>query len=381
MGSSYRESGMKKIRLAYFSHDSISEGVGRSQILSLCRELSIAGVEVNLFSFEKIPPSLELENLVASSSIRWTWFPFVNGGNFPAISRINTLRKVKGDFDVIHARGDLPAFAAVLRNQEPVLWDIRSLWTEQKKVLNPKRFNILARTIIELMNQFTSRRVSAYNTLTNAITETIKAKYPRLPLNHSVVSTCVDTKLFTLEPHLPKISLGLLSGSFNSIYDSRLIREFNQYVIEHFGHKILWIRGLESSDQKKDLGQQETITSNYDEVSRFIKHSSYGICICRNDLGDSLKAAMPTKIAEFLSVGRPVIVNSLLGDVKELLVQNNVAVTLDSESDIPTAAQQLIRLISDPTMPFRSRKVAEEHLSLKYATQEYLSVYRSIAVR
>ena len=372
---------MKKIRLAYFSHDSISEGVGRSQILSLCRELSNAGVEVNLFSFEKVPPSLELKNLVASSSIQWKWFPFENGGTFPAISRINTLRKVKGEFDVIHARGDLPAFAAVLRNREPVLWDIRSLWTEQKKVLNPKRFNMFARTIIELMNRFTSRRVSAYNTLTNAITEVIRAKYPRLPSNHSFVSTCVDTKLFAFEPHLPKIPLGLLSGTFNSIYDSQLIKEFNHYVIKNFGHKILWIHGYESSDQKKDLGQQEIISSTYDDVARYVSQSSYGISICRNDLGDSLKAAMPTKIAEFLSVGRPVIVNSLLGDVKELLIENNVAVALDSESDIPKAAQQLIKLISDPTMPSRSRRVAEEHLSLVHASQEYISVYRSIIAR
>ena len=372
---------MKKLRLAYFSHDSILEGVGQSQILSLCRELSIEGVEVNLFSFEKIPPSPEFEKLVANLSIQWQWYAFENGGTFPVFKRINILRKVQGDFDLIHARGDLPAFAAVLRNREPVVWDIRSLWVEQKRVLNPKRFNIFARTIIEIMNQFTSRRVWAYNTLTNATTEIIRAKYPRLPLNQSVISTCVDTKLFELDPNLPTIPLGLLSGTFNSIYDSDLITKFTKYVIENFGHKIIWIRGSEGSDQIKDLGQQETIIANYDEVPRFIKQSSYGICICRNDLGDSLKAAMPTKIAEFLSVGRPVIVNSRLGDVKELLIKNDVAVTLDSESDIPTAAQQLMRLISDPTTPSRSRKVAEEHLSLKYATQEYLSVYNSIAIR
>lgn len=371
---------MKKIRLAYFSHDSISEGVGRSQILSLCRELSFAGVEVNLFSFEKIPPSLELEDLVASSSIQWKWFPFENGGTFPAISRINTLRKVKGDFDVIHARGDLPAFAAVLRNEEPVLWDIRSLWAEQKKVLNPMRFNIFARIIIELMNRFTSRRVSAYNTLTNAITEIIREKYPRLPLNHSVVSTCVDTKLFAYEPHLPKIPLGLLSGTFNSIYDSQLITEFNQYVIENFGHRILWIRGFESGDVIKDLGQQEIISGQYDDVARFVAQSSYGISVCRNDLGDSLKAAMPTKIAEFLSVGRPVIVNSLLGDVKELLIENNVAVALDSKSDIPTAAQQLINLLSDPTTPSHCRHMAEKAFSLKYATKQFIALYESISL-
>jgi glycosyltransferase involved in cell wall biosynthesis len=216
--------------------------------------------------------------------------------------------------------------------------------------------------------------------LTNAITESIRAKYPRLPSNHSVVSTCVDTELFAFEPHLPKIPLGLLSGTFNSIYDSQLIKEFNHYVIKNFGHKILWIHGYESSDQKKDLGQQEIISSTYDDVARYVSQSSYGISICRNDLGDSLKAAMPTKIAEFLSVGRPVIVNSLLGDVKELLIKNNVAVALDSESDIPKVAQQLINLIADPTTPSLCRQLAEETFSLEYATKQYISLYQSITV-
>jgi glycosyltransferase involved in cell wall biosynthesis len=369
---------VKTVRLAYFSHDSISEGVGRSQILSLCRELSKKGVAVTLFSFEKILPSAEFEEHLTELAIEWKWFPFEHGGTFPAIRRINVLRKVSGEFDLIHARGDLPAFAAVLRRKEPVIWDIRSLWVEQKKVLNPKRFNFISRKIIELMNKFTSRRIYAYNTLTKAITDVIKTKYPKLPLDFSIVSTCVDTELFAFEPKFPKIPVGLLSGTYNSIYDSELIKKFSRYIIENYSHKIIWIRGLETSDENRDLGHQEVISSSYDDVACFIAQSAYGISVCRNDLGDSLKAAMPTKIAEFLSVGRPVLVNSNLGDVKELLIENNVAVILDSEDDIPMAAEQIVNLISDPTTPSRCRSLAETNFSLEYASNRYLSVYRSI---
>jgi glycosyltransferase involved in cell wall biosynthesis len=109
-----------------------------------------------------------------------------------------------------------------------------------------------------------------------------------------------------------------------------------------------------------------------------IAESSYGIAVCKNDLGPSLAAAMPTKIAEFLSVGRPVVLNSSLGDVKTELIDANVGVMLNDESDIPSAARKLLTLLEDETTPKRCRIVSENLLSLKYATQTYIEMYRKI---
>ena len=47
---------MKPIRIAYFTHDSVSEGVGASQVLGLCKQLTNLGHRVSLYSFEKFPP-------------------------------------------------------------------------------------------------------------------------------------------------------------------------------------------------------------------------------------------------------------------------------------------------------------------------------------
>ena len=369
---------MNNLKLAYFTHDSISEGVGRSQILSLCQKLSKLDIKVSLFSFEKIAPRPELIEKFSESSIEWIWFPFESGGSFKAINRINVLRRVEGEFDIIHARGDLPALAAVLRQKEPVIWDIRSLWVEQRKVLNPTKFNPLTRGLINLLTRYVSRHVSGYNTLTQAVINVLKKKYPRLPKNFSVVSTCVDTDTFQFEPTLPKQPIGLLVGTYNSIYDSGLISKFSEYMIENYGHKIFWARGWESPGIPQELGQQKVFSALHEDIPKIIGDSSYGISVCRNELGDSLKAAMPTKIAEFLSVGRPVIVNSLLGDVSDLLLRNTVAVSLDTETDIPSAAKKLISLIDDPTTPLRCRKIAENFFSLDYAANRYYSLYSSI---
>lgn len=134
-------------------------------------------------------PSKEVEARVADLSINCESFPFNSRGRFAALNRVNALRVVKGEFEIIHARGDLPALAAVLRRKELVFWDIRSLWLEQKRVLNPRRFDFVIRLMIDLMTKFTSRRVFVYNILTNAVDQVICDKYPRFPFRQTIVST------------------------------------------------------------------------------------------------------------------------------------------------------------------------------------------------
>ena len=52
--------------LTYVTIDSVSEGVGSSQIVPLLRNLSRAGLRIQLISFEKSVPEPELRELFAS---------------------------------------------------------------------------------------------------------------------------------------------------------------------------------------------------------------------------------------------------------------------------------------------------------------------------
>jgi hypothetical protein len=366
------------LRIAYFTHDSISEGVGRSQILALCKSLSDSGIEVNLFSFEKNQIDNKLRELTSSKTLVWNPFEFDQVRRLAPLDRINALRRVKGDFDLIHARGDLPALAAVLRKQEPVLWDIRSLWAEQRQVLNPRKFNPVTLWSMHRVTDFISKRVSSYNTLTHSIRPYLKEVLPYLPDLNSTISTCVDTNFFFYKNTLPQRPKALLSGTYNKIYDEFLIREFNSYMKSEYKHDVIWARGKEVKSKAQDLGQSQVFTLTYDAMPSMIADSSYGIAICKNNLGPSLSAAMPTKIAEFLSVGRPVVVNSDLGDVERLLIDKGVAVPLNNVTGITKAAKKLIGLLEDPHTPARCRIIAEEALSLKSATDAYTSLYRAM---
>jgi len=372
---------MKHLRIAYFTHDSISEGIGRSQVLALCTSLAKMGVEVNLFTFEKSCIDSTLKDLASSKNLKWTPFEFHRNSQLAPIERINILRKVQGEFDLIHARGDLPALAAILRKEEPVFWDIRSLWAEQRQVLNPRKFNPVTVWSLNRLTSFISQRVAGYNTLTESILPYLNAKFPKLPNNHSVISTCVDTDFFRFNKILPQKPQALLSGTYNKIYDETLINKFNTYMNFKYKHSVIWARSQESDSEFQDLGQSKTLTLTYDDMPSMIAGSSYGIAVCKNQLGQSLSAAMPTKIAEFLSVGRPVIVNSNLGDVEKLLIDQGVAIALNSTADIPEAAKQLISLLDDPRTPDRCRHIAEEKLSLNNAATTYSKIYSDLLIQ
>lgn len=369
---------MTNLRVAYFSHDSILEGVGRSQILALCKSLVRADIDVNLFSFEKSNPSKPFIEETKDHGINWTAFDFYSDNPFKSFGRIKSLRDVDGDYQLIHARGDLPAFAGLLRKKEPVLWDIRSLWAEQRHILNPRKFNPLVMSGLNRVCKYNSNHVAGYNTLTHAIKPYLRDKYPSLPNISSVVSTCVDTDFFAFADSFPSYHQGLLSGTYNEIYNGSLIAKFSNYMKSQFQHRIVWAMGKESSQKPQVMGEDFSYCLTYDQMPLIITESSYGIAVCKNDLGPSLAAAMPTKIAEFLSVGRPVVLNSSLGDVKTELIDANVGVMLNDESDIPSAARKLLTLLEDENTPKRCRVVAENIFSLKYATQTYIEIYQEI---
>jgi glycosyltransferase involved in cell wall biosynthesis len=100
--------------------------------------------------------------------------------------------------------------------------------------------------------------------------------------------------------------------------------------------------------------------------------------ICKEDAGPSLKAAMPTKIAEFLAIGRPVVVNTGLGDCDELLAKNGAGVIISRNDDLKLKAKELIELIHDKKSPQRCRNLAESNFDLNKGVRSYLDSYDAL---
>lgn len=91
----------------------------------------------------------------------------------------------------------------------------------------------------------------------------------------------------------------------------------------------------------------------------------------------------PTRMGEILGCGLPVVANDGVGDVARIIRDYNVGVIAagSSASDMEKAWDDLQCLLSDPDLPIRCRRAAEEVFSLKAGTAAYSRLYAAISER
>ena len=88
----------------------------------------------------------------------------------------------------------------------------------------------------------------------------------------------------------------------------------------------------------------------------------------------------PTRMAEVLGCGLPVVANEGVGDVADIVRQNKVGVIVDRprSPQMKAALDELKALMQDPDLPGRCRATAEAVFSLEAGTEAYRGIYASI---
>ena len=145
----------KVFDISYLSVDSIQEGVGSSQITPLILGLAEKGKKVCLITFEKTKPPNELYEMFSKAGVAWIAKEFGRPGSVGGMVRLNSLRGNVPKSLVLHGRSDIATSAAIWSSVEaPVLWDVRSLWSDQRLLIGTDGWNSLtargARTLEDI---------------------------------------------------------------------------------------------------------------------------------------------------------------------------------------------------------------------------------------
>jgi glycosyltransferase involved in cell wall biosynthesis len=369
----------EQVDIGYLTIDSIQEGVGYSQIVPLLTKLSESGIRIHLITFEKSEPSEQFLSKIEKTGIDWKPLGFGRPGFFGGVNRLIRLVRHAPNAKVIHARSDIPAVAAILSRRAPVLWDSRSLWSDQRAITASNRITKVLLLLGRIFESIAANHSQALSTLTKAVVPVLKGRHGRIPPHQIVVPTSVDLENFRFDPHFPSNIHVLYSGTYNEYYDLNLSQQFTTELSRSVAIQIHWAKPLESKITSLDVGESVVLSVTQPEMANLIPKYSFGVSICRSDAGFSLKAAMPTKIAEFLACGRPVVINKGLGDYESLIEFYAAGVVLDgSEEDLELKSALLIKLLGDPETPRRCRELAEQHLSLDSAISKYIDLYRKI---
>jgi glycosyltransferase involved in cell wall biosynthesis len=370
---------MHKYDLVYATVDSLAEGVGSSQIAPLMEKLASHGMKINLMTFEKeSPPDLLVERM-RKARVLWTQIPFGNNGPLGGAARTFKLAKLMPDSEITHARSDFPAVAARFSGQDRILWDVRSLWADQRKFIEESR---LKRNVLSLYGPFeklASNSAMALSTLTHAVVSILEERYKHLPDLRIVVPTAVDLDRFKFSPVMPTKLKGLYSGTYNQYYDLELSRRFIEAVKRITDCEVDWAKPKESHADSLRAGESSIFSVTQPEMANLMSEYSFGISICKEDAGLSLKAAMPTKIAEFLAIGRPVVVNTGLGDCDELFANSKTGVVISRNDDLDQKAIELYELCLNPHTTERCRDLAEKHFSLDTGAESYMRLYKRMS--
>jgi hypothetical protein len=362
--------------LSYVTVDSISEGVGSSQILPLMKNLSRAGLSVNLISFEKDKTPLFIENELKTMGINWDRREFSSHGVISGLGRLLEISRVIPKTRLIHARSDIPAVAASLSRRAPILWDVRSLWAEQKAFIEQEPFKKRILRAYGVLESISSFNATAMSTLTKAIVPVLEERHRIVPKIRTVVPTAVNLEVFKISQRMTAPIKGLYSGTYNDYYDLSLSKLFIEELQKLAPIEIHWARPKESPSKSLNSGETHIFVSTQVKMAGIIGSYNFGISICKMNAGPSLKAAMPTKVAEFLACGRPVVVNRGLGDFDDYLSEFNAGVILDgTNQDSRVKAQALMDLLSDPETPYRCRALAEKYFDIKEGAQKYMDLY------
>ncbi len=365
--------------LSYITIDSLSEGVGGSQITPLISRLSKSGLKINLISYEKTSPNTELVDYFKSLGVDWNFRDFGLKGLLGGVARLNNLRREIPKTNLIHARSDIPAVSAIASGQAPVLWDVRSLWADQKVMIQNGLVNSSLYGIYRRLESVAASKSQGMSTLTSAVVPILEQRHRRLPPLRTVVPTAVDLNRFKLNSTMPQATKALFSGSYNEYYDLDLSRLFMTEVRKHFAVETHWARPAESIKSHINVGESKVFFSSQIEMANLIRNYNFGVSVCKMADSLSLSAAMPTKIGEFLACGRPIVVNKGLGDMDQFIEEFNAGVILDgTPANLVESAAKLAVLLSDSETPHRCRALAEKYFSMDEGAIKYLDLYSKI---
>jgi glycosyltransferase involved in cell wall biosynthesis len=406
---------MTSKKILYITYDGLTDPLGQSQVLPYVKGLSSLGYQFTILSFEKRDRYNKgkhyIEKLTSESNIRWV--PLFFTKNPPILSKIYDnfrMRRMafrlqrKYKYDMAHCRSYVPADTGLALKKKfgiKFFFDMRGFWADERKDSGAWD---LSNPFFKRVYKKYKRKEAAYLqnadyviVLTHAArTEIMKWNCYNMQIPAEVITTCADFDLFSLtDPRQKKESKEKLGVPVNSFVLSYLGSLGTWYMMDEM---LLFFKELKKNYPsavfliitptpreviENGISRAGLLINDFiiKEVSRqevpfFIKASDINISFIKPVY--SKISSSPTKLGEVLAMGIPVICNSGVGDVKQIIDGTRSGFVIDNftENDFEKAIQYIPSLLEK--RPSEIRNSAKDIFSLDKGIQSYYSCYRQI---
>jgi glycosyltransferase involved in cell wall biosynthesis len=390
----------------YLSYDGMLEPLGQSQVLAYLEQLA-PGRSIHLVSFEKERDWSNkayreaVADRIAKAGI--TWHPR-RWRNRPRIlaAACNLLVgmvaaasiTLRYGVSIVHARNILCSamgLPAALIRRAKLISDIRGFWPDERVDAGLISADGAVYRVLKAIERTALRRSSAIVTLTAASVPVLKDDpkfgHPQAPI--TVIPTCVDLKRF--RPIPPSAAGGAFVlgyvGSFGTWYmlDETVVL-FGVLLEREPDARFLIVNRNDHEVIRSVLRRNRVPESAYelrsalpDEMPALVATMTAGVCFVRPQF--SKISSAPTKFAEYLACGVPVVATQGVGDMGEIIRGTGVGLVA---SDFRTEALRkladgLLKLTKNPNIRERCRSVAEQQFSLERGAASYRELYDGLA--
>jgi glycosyltransferase involved in cell wall biosynthesis len=377
----------------YICYQSIRDPLSQTQVVAYLEGLCAAGYRVVLLTFEPQPLSrdahAEIEQQLAGKGITWTWLRYHKRPTVPATAwdifmgvlfgwRLIRQHKLR----LVHARSHVAGVMALALKRLTgvrLLFDLRGLMAEEYADAGVwpedgwlyRATKRMERRLVRAADGIVVLTERARALLFDWYRDEVRGK----PLE--TIPCCVDLRsqsgvdqpASSGEKDATFVYVGKLGGW----YLTEQMAQFMTASVRMLPAARWQVWTQSDARPLKQLLQQQGIEEyvaigqiGADQLPARLRRAHAGLSFIKPC--SSKAASSPTKVGEYLAAGLPVIANSGIGDLDQLLCGEEGAVGVLVEpfdtQRLEQGVRRIVELMNDPQTAERCRRTARKHLDL-----------------
>jgi len=393
----------EKKYVTYLSYTGMNESLGESQVIPYINLISKFS-KVHLISYEKNKlTNLEkkcISSKFKSDKIKWSPKNYHKSPRFLAtiydiLSMVYLLflDRQKHKMHYVHCRSYVTCIAAFVYafffSKVRYIFDMRAFWPDElvsaKSIKESSMLYFLLKKIEALLIS------KSYSTivLTNAAREHLLSKSEFHHKKIYTIPTCVDHFKFDINnlkkkiPNNKNIVIGTI-GTLNSGWF--MMKEFATFLsLFKETNSSTTFRIVTKDDPKILLNQLNSFGIFKEDVEIYSTPSDkmpseiakFDIIVMFFIPNFSKLGSAPTRFGEALASGVPCVVNSGVGDLAEIVIDDNIGVVISdfSNTSIKNNCNKILDLLNDESLYIRCIDSSKKYFSLDIAENSYNKLY------
>jgi len=412
----------KVIHSLYLCYFGLREPLVQTQVIPYLKELIKDNIKISLLTFEPNPrerwskEQIEEESKkLAKQGIEWHFLTYYKRPLVPATA-FNILSGVwftwrmlhREKLDIIHARAYRPAIIGVIarkftRKKPKLLFDMRGFEPDEYKDTGMWKESGWIFKFAKKTERYLLNKSDGFVVLTERARKILFPESEESGFDHhnkpiEVIPCCIDKNRFQIIKSLSRESVRkkfnltykkvfVYVGSFSGWCLTQEMADFFEIAKKQDDSTFALIL---TQDNPKIITKplKERGFSDNDFLVKMVLPEEIPIYLSASDIAISFvkasysrQASSPTKIAEYLASGLPIISSSDIGDLNILIEGEKVGIILRgfNETDYVEALIKIEALLEDKNLSEHCRLIAYEKFNLEtVAGKKYRRIYRRL---